>query len=210
MTPQNPVPSVAKVTVSGTLGLQRWANVFHVKYNADFLSGADALVLATGFFNKYGTRFAPFIGANWTLLQAICQDLDNTSGVSAVFNGSTPPSGSGNACPNNVALCIGWRVAERWRGGHGRSYMAGPPIGKVQNGNLWDSTYAGQVEAAANGFIADINALTGLTAAPATLGIVRRVAGGITLATPTFHPTLSARVDLRIDSMRSRLGRDLP
>jgi hypothetical protein len=88
--------------------------------------------------------------------------------------------------------------------------MAGPPIGKVQNGNLWDSTYAGQVEAAANGFIADINALTGLTAAPATLGIVRRVAGGITLATPTFHPTLSARVDLRIDSMRSRLGRDLP
>jgi hypothetical protein len=114
--------------------------------------------------------------------------------------------------PANVAVCVGWRVQQHYKGGHPRTYLVGPPLSAQASSRTFDPAYVADVAIRANEFNLSVNSLTAGAWSGGKLGIVSFVFRKQWRDPPVFRDfvTGSAHVDSRIDSMRRRLGRDVP
>lgn len=119
-------------------------------------------------------------------------------------------SKTGVVSPAQVAAGISWSVTVGYRGGHPRSYIPGLVIPDTATVQTLSSIFASSLAAGANTYRTSVN---GYTTAPFTsveLGTVSFVRAKAWRTPPVFIPFGSAHVDVRIDTLRNRLGPDLP
>lgn len=210
MPPLLPVPQTAKVIVKGHLGSVVANNVFHVDYAADFLGAVQAPLLAASFYAAYCTAFQGLFATGSVIDQCIVQDIASDTGATGEHDGTTGGTNLSPPGPANVAACITWHVATHYKGGHPRTYLPFVPNNQCTDGRTWTSSYQALLSAAAPAFLTAINGIGSGAGGPVTLVAVHRAKHKVLLTPPTTEPITAGSVDARVDSMRRRLGRDVP
>jgi len=209
MPPLPPVAQVIQSNVNGLINTVPWTNVFHLQYTGAAPTVAQLNSLSAGVLNAWGTNFAPMVNTGVTLASCVSTDLTNTAAAQGSATGSTAGSRAGTALSNAQAACLSWKVNQRWRGGHPRTYLPATVSSDIVAGRLFTDTYVTALTTAANTFLTTVNALT---AGGATMRLVcvRRTIDRVVLVTPVVLTIQSVLVDHRIDSQRDRMGKDLP
>lgn len=202
-----------RIAISGLYPPAHWTNVFYVfgsEVGTPVYSELQAL--SDGVLGAYGDNFAAVANDNWQLVGAESVWYW-TGGPTRVFSSTTVigEADLGDALPANVAVGISWRQALSYRGGHPRTYLCGISQGQLDDVTRLGGVAQGNFQSAAEGFLSDVNALTpGASIGDVELGTVSFVNDGDWRLTPIFLSYLGASVDLRIDTQRRRLGRDIP
>lgn len=203
-----------KLVFYGTFGSASWANVMWL-----YLTGSgeivhdDLLDLAGGASTAYSDNFMPLLSSASTL--KACQTVLYFDGD--VFDAIVPVSVPGSAVltqnfPANVSLCISWKIASHYRGGHPRTYLCGHGTPQQASTTQWTTTYADAAVSAATGFHNDLEGLGPIGSGITTVehGIISFQSAGSWRSPPIFRRINDAVVDQRMDTQRRRLGRDVP
>lgn len=208
------VPGVARIVVKGLLGAGNVANVMHVyKGSGTSWTQSELDTVTAGVRSAYVSRFLPLLGTTFSLKDVEGQDLTSEVGLFSTTTGSSAGAIGGVAMPAQVALCVSWKVAAHFRGGHARTYFGGLAVTDASNSTTWSGTVVTAWTTAANQFITSVNALG--SPAFAQFVMLSRYQGKDSITgeptprvTPLIRPILSAVVDTRIDTQRRRLGKD--
>lgn len=206
--PQQPV-GTARVAISGRgAGGNTWVNVFWLSLTATTHVASDLGNIENTMATAFGTRFLPSMASEFSLslikttwLYAAGQAIEVQQTLSGNGTGGTQ-----NSTDSTCAL-INWSILDFYRGGHPRTYLAGLPENHISNGRLLDSSYASTLATAAQGFLADCNALTHGGISAAALGTVRFASGNAWLSPPVFRAYQGASVNPILATQRRRLAR---
>lgn len=173
---------------------------------------ADLLSLAGDAGDAYASVFASHLSNAWGLdsVEVVFQ-VGAGDAISATSEVSHVGSITSDVMPANVALCISWTIAASYRGGHARTYLCGIPSTDAATVSTWNTSYAGVIAAGANTLHTDLEALTYGSIPSVEHGIVSFVHAGAWRSPPIFRRIVAegAHVDLRIDTQRRRLGKDV-
>lgn len=211
----NPPPHVAVIVCKGTLtGAVPWANVFWLRNgNAATPSQSDFDSVVGDFRQQFAGLFGAHLVAGWTTTEAqglyygsAGIDLKGTSVVSNNGTISVP------SAPANVAACIGWTIQAHYRGGHPRTYFCGVPNNEFATAKSFSTAFVASMVQAANAFHSAVNQISHGNFGSAHLGTVSFVLRKEWRSPPLFrdYTPSQAHMDTRIDSMRRRVGRDIP
>jgi hypothetical protein len=211
----NPPQHSMHFAVAGTYqGDTPFANTLWVRNgNAQTPSQADFNATVASVGTKFVEHFGPQVntGVVWTNCDGYYYGVN---GIDLAYQ--APITGSGGKAgihmPASVALCVGWRVQQHYKGGHPRTYLVGPAADQLLGGRLFTSSYVTAVAGAANAFNTDVNAMSLGAIGLVKLGVVSFVLRNEWRAPPVFRDFTvgGAHCDTRVDSQRRRLGRDVP
>lgn len=133
-----------------------------------------------------------------------------SEGVST--HGAISGTGGAYAVPANTAVCVSWQTGLYYRGGKPRSYLFGISSGDVPSTSIKYITTADAalLQANAQTFLTTIQAYnwtvgSGTTNAP--IGTVSFAKDKAWRTPPVFETFTGARVNVRLDSQRRRLGK---
>lgn len=203
-------PGIVRIVFNGLLSGQPTANVMHsqdVSWSGAHVTQAQLDATAAGWRAAWVANFNPRQSAtDWVLSGVTAQDLGFLDGLMGVASGTTNGGRANPSLPANVAMCISWRVAMHYRGGHGRTYLAGKTTADVTGATSWATAELTACTTAATNFISAVNVSFGTR--PSQFVILRRKNAGVNLTPPTPLLVTGAVIDTRIDSMRRRLGKD--
>lgn len=206
-----PAPGVIRVVVEQSLGTTPVANVLHFRrsntsqdpWEQDELDATCDVIR-----RAWVDNILPMQHSSLSLGAVVAQDLTSDMGLAGVAEGSDQGSITGTTLPANVAVCISVREQLRYRGGHGRMYLAAGDAGSVQDATTWGVDFRNFVRAAVEGWDAQIKATVAADGTHPVYGILHRVRNRQILPAPMFSPALGYYVDSRVDSQRRRLGKD--
>lgn len=202
------VPNVCKVIMHGSKSGHTFINTWYAKYGTfpTDQAGANAVAaaMATAYWNAFGSVQATAAGHVST--QVI--DLATRTGITGVDTTTHSGTHAGaQALPVNVACCISWVIADRYRGGHPRIYLPAADGTDIGTASSWSTTSLAAYQNAANGFHAAINALT--TAGTTWQHVaVRYFSQNQVLPNPYVRPVNGTVVHTRVDTQRRRLGKE--
>jgi hypothetical protein len=111
-------------------------NVFHCTYTGS-VSAADASSLALSFGSSWTSQMAPLVTTNYAIESVIINDLNSATGAQVQEAVSAAGTNAGVHLTSGVALVMSYKTAFKYRGGHGRSYLAGFPEADLSNANTW-------------------------------------------------------------------------
>jgi hypothetical protein len=212
MPPLELVPGVARVVAQYTLNtVAPVNNIFHVamQISPRPFTQPEIDSVATTVRTAIVDNFMPSLSTQLVLGNVVATDLGSETGFQGTAVGSTAGGNAvGSGFPANVALCISWAIANRYRGGHPRTYLAGLRTDIANNVRTWTGAAVTAWQGRATDFQADVNTLA-IGGQPVRIGHVARVRSKEPLSPPQFIIWFAPRVDVRIDSMRSRLGPDV-
>lgn len=214
--PPRPLPPAhsAHFTVLGTVSGNPVANTFWVRNgNAVLPSQADLNAFTNTVVGHYAFNFMPELSRDFVLNQCSCLYYIATGAeLEAVISNTTVGGRAFASLPLNVAACVGWRVQQHYRGGHPRMYLPAIATADVQGPRSLTATKASALAGAGNAFHLGVNGSSAGAFTGAKLGIVSFVFRKAWRDPPVFRDfvTNSAHCDTRIDSMRRRLGHDIP
>lgn len=201
-------PGVAKIIVQQTLANVNVFNVLHAYgFNAAGYSQAELDSLASTFRTAWVSNVIPLQDGDLTLGSVLTQDLSTDIGLQGSATGTTPGTNVGSSISANAACCWSWKIANRYRGGHPRTYIGGLNLNALTNPNTLVASYVTSQLAAANAVRTAVNGLV-VGADNWVLGCVSYYTAGALRPTPLFRAFTSVSVDNRVDSQRRRLGRD--
>lgn len=209
MPPLPPVPQVLKIQILGTNEGQNWANVFHAKYTGGPPTAAECAALADDFLGNYASNVMPHVGEAWVLQECKVTDLTSDTSNAGEATGSTAGSLIGPTWSAQVACCVSWPIARRYRGGHPRTYF--PPGLETDSLDTshWKPAYLANIQAAALAFQVGVDVTAEGSVTACKLGCVSYVLAGAPRDVPLFFPfTGGPAVHSRIDTQRRRLGRE--
>jgi hypothetical protein len=210
MVAQQPAAGVLRVVFNGSLSGRPTANVMHWLRTSGVGSAytqAQVDAVASGLRGAWVTNFNPRQSSNdWVLGTVTTQDLTSNVGLMGQLAGSSAGTRPGISLPANVALCVSWRVAIHYRGGHPRTYIGGLVQADQFDTTSWATASTASMLTAANGFLTAANTTFG--GVTGQLVLLSRVTGGQVMVPPATYPITGAVIDTRIDSMRRRLGKD--
>jgi hypothetical protein len=199
---------VAKIVVKQTLASVNVYNVLHAYGgNAAGYSGADMSALATAVRSAWVTNVIPLQASTLTLTDVVATDLSSDVGGEGTATGSTNGTGVGTALSSNVAITWSWKIANRYRGGHPRTYIAGCVQSAQTTPNTILASAVTAHAAAAAAIRSAINAVT-IGASTWQMGCVSYYKDKALRPDPIFRAFTGVSVDSRLDSQRRRLGRD--
>jgi len=121
-----PVPDVAQFNIRGTLDNQRIENTLYFRnvntWDTEGLEAAAALVA-----DWFEDNILPVVTTDYVLREVYAVDLttENSGSATHTVAASTQGLDSSPALPNNVAICVSFRTAQRGRSFRGRNYIAG-------------------------------------------------------------------------------------
>lgn len=198
-----PVPSTLQVELRGTVHGVPFENVLYFTADGTITTG-DVDDLFDFFENEWVPAAALMQGPAVVWNEAYGTDL--TTQTSPVYVRSFSPPIQGNPAgdptlPGSVAFTVSFRTAGRGRSSRGRNYVTGLTEGQV-TANLLGSGFA-------NSWVALYGELLGVGTFPPAWDwvVVSRISEGepraVGLAQTVTDVTYT---DLRVDTMRSRLG----
>jgi len=214
-----PLPDVANVVRIKFTGLNQttpWVALMFWHYLGASPTASALSTFCTAVADTWQASLVPTMHTTVSLQGVEAWDLSARTG--AVGAGGTPHVGTraGTPLPTSAAACVGWNVSYRWRGGHFRTYWPAGTQQDLVNGHIWVESARASFEAANEGFLVAMNALTLGSAGGYLTGIRYVHSVG---EPPNRHPEYlvppldlqirSATVDPRLDTQRRRLGPDL-
>lgn len=211
-----PIANVLRVAFSGIYGDTNWANIMYVRYSGSAPTTGTLNTLASGWGTVYQTRFLTGIASlNKVLTLVTLIDLSSNSAPVGGATLSLAGNGANPSLPAQVCVGVRWTIQLRYRGGHPRTYLNGVPGSwQFSQKTITTAAQSALATAAAN-FRTDINATAGATG-PFELGTVSYYQGTdpvtgkpMRRVAPLFIPFTGASVDIRLDTQRRRLGRDV-
>lgn len=206
-----PLPAIAKVIkveFVGRFGDSTWANIMHVQYAGAAPSVADLQGLAFTLGTDYNNRFKAFQSTALTLDEVVATDLTSSTAAEAIEPIGLTGASATAIKPAQLAACISWHIARRYRGGHPRTYLGGLTADIDSTEKNFDVTTVGTLKAHATSFIADVNATVQGAVGPFTFGSVSYRTGNAPRVAPIFDPILAASVTIRHCSQRRRSGKE--
>lgn len=200
--------AIVRVRVTGTMNGSPFNNIFHLQYSGAAPTVSNLNAVCADVLSAWQTNFKSLCPSTVVLSGADAADLTNAGAASGSATDTTAGTRSGTAMPNNVAACITWKVNNRYRGGHPRTYLPAGVIADVVTGNRWTDAFTAAADTAAAAFLTAINAISvgGSTYKLVCLSYTR---DKVKLTTPVPYSIQSGLVDHRPDSQRRRLGRDI-
>ncbi len=208
MPPLPDAAAIVRVRVVGTVNGAPFNNLFHLQYSGSAPSVANLNSVCTDVLTAWQTNFKSLCPSSVVLASADAQDLTNSSAASGTATDTTAGTRSGTAMPNSVAMCITWKINNRYRGGHPRTYLPAGVIADVTGGNRWADAFVTAADTAAAAFLVAMNAISvgGSTYKMVCLSYRRNK---VALVPPVPYTIQSSLVDHRPDTQRRRLGRDI-
>jgi hypothetical protein len=208
-TPEN----VVRVAVTGLLGSQPYANIFHAFLPANAISSdAQLLTWLQSFrasLNSSGLYTARHSSLHVTLLDGVMfwnQDL--------VFRAQETTNIIGTAVtqqePASAAVCLSWHTSAFWRGGKPRTYIGGITATQLDtNHSLLDSEKTA-ILGQAQSLITMVNGITTPQVPETHFCFVHYQSKNVWLNPPTTFNITGVSVHDRLASQRRRLGPWLP
>lgn len=202
-----PAVSVVGVQLEGRVDNCQTINDLYFKFTAG-LSLPDVQGLVANLANWFTLSFASNLSEDWSTLAIHGRGLDVQNGIVVDSTPTPMPGGeTGEAAPNNVALCISFRTGIGGRAFRGRNYVPGVPNSMITL-NTFDADWLAAVAASYALLLPGGGALpTGWT-----WGVLSRFSGvdgaghPIPRAEGVFTPiTNTVYSDITADSMRGRL-----
>lgn len=207
MPPLPPAPQTLLARIEGSNQGQTFNNIFHLQYTGTVPDAAALTSLAVEFGNAWSTSFQAVLNGDVqrTLVQLV--DLSSQTGAQGELSGGAFGGRTGDALPCQVCCVISWHVNLRYRGGHPRTYLPAGVLTDVLTGRTWTGTFLGEVDAAAENFLTQCNALvTGATSYK--LAVVSYHTANTLRPTPLTLPINGHAVHSRVDTQRRRLGKE--
>ena len=205
--PARPPGGAIRVALSGTYGVSKWVNRFwlHAVYGST-PSAAQLLTLSNAVAASFRTRFGPHLSSDWhsaTQRTVLYVDADTEIAVDGVDTGSGTISTTEQAAA--LAYLINWSIAGTYRGGHPRSYLAGVTTDGLADVKTVATARRTALTADAQGFLADVNALTPSGFTSVALGTYRFFRNHSAVSPPVFEPYLSGACATIFGNQRRRL-----
>lgn len=209
MPPLPPAPGIAKIIIAQTYATVNVFNILHAKSDgATPWTPTECSNMASAVRAAWVTNFLPLQVSNLSLGDVTVIDLSSPSANSGVASGTNAGAlSSASALPANVAACISWKIQNRYRGGHPRTYVGGMATTQTANPNTWASTHLTALTNAANAMRNAIQTVS-VSGSPAEFVVVHYVKNKVKLNPPDYDYITAAAVDSRIDTQRRRLGKD--
>ena len=203
--------NIMRVAYSGLYNASRWANVLHVEIVKTGVPTTTELTsIATSMALAYETRFLPLLNLDLFLTNVDClYQIDNDSIHPIHLTRTSRGVVANPKMPAQVACCISWQITNYYRGGKPRTYLSGVPQTAAATEARFTSTFANAVNSAAIAYLADVNAIAPVGISDVNLGTVSYVRNKQWRSPPVFYPYQTANVDIRMDTIRRRLGPDL-
>lgn len=205
-----PAPPVgtARVAISGNFDTAPWTNVFHLKLTSGWSpAAADLKNVIDAMITAWATRFASQLPNLTTQTDAKAVWIESLGGEIA-YEGSYSHVGSGGTGLLNAASApiINWSINAYYRGGHPRTYLGGLVAAFGANATTLQGSAITSIAAAANGWLADVNALTHGDITGVQLGCVSFARNNAWRVPPVFIPYNNASVRPIFGTQRRRLG----
>jgi len=203
------VPSAVKVTLVGTYGAAIWNNIMYLSYTGGPPSSSDLGALGTNIGGAWNTNIAPLCSTSIGLVSVDCLDVGTDSGLDVNTSAAHPGTRAGTALTAQTACCVSWRVTQRWRGGHIRSYMPLGVLADITGNKQWLNTSITAFTSGVAGFKNALNAFTVSGHNFAMVGVRKKHDGGAVFDPPIKLPIVDFIIHGRVDTQRRRLGREL-
>lgn len=214
MPPLPPVPSVIKVEFIGTYQSNTWAIIHHFQYSGSAPTVAQLNTLGAQLATDFGNNLlSGQVSQHVSLLTVKLTDLSSNTGASTEVPVLEAGTNTSTDLPTNVAIGVSWSIAQRYRGGHPRSYLPGACSNMLASGSVsrLSGTFLGGLGTGAAGYIAAVNART-LGGSPIVFGSVNYFVYGAhppaLRSAGVFHAIIGSAVHPRLDSQRRRLGKE--
>jgi len=208
MPPLPDAAGIVRVRVVGTVNGSPFNNLFHLQYTGTAPSVANLNSVCTSVLTAWQTNFKSLCPSTVVLASADAQDLTNASAASGLATDTTAGTRAGTPMPNSIAACITWKINNRYRGGHPRTYLPAGVIADVTGGNRWTYAFVTAADSAAAAFLVALNAISvgGSTYKAVCLSYRR---AKLPLDVPVPYTIVGSLVDHRPDTQRRRLGSDI-
>lgn len=194
-----PVPNVALTRLEGVVDRQLTINTLHWEISGGGINAVNLGTLVSAVANWMATQYAPLLSDDWTAVRVVGVDLTVQTGPEVVASVTAIGGISGEANPNNVAMAVSLRTANRGRSYRGRNFLPAVP-GSAVTLNTLDAGYISTVLTAYGNLIG-----AGTFTPGWQLGVVSRKQGGVLLANGIITPVISViAVTDTTKSMRSR------
>lgn len=208
------VPNVLRIKLGGLVAGQPYAAVQYARWAGSSVSSADLATAAGAVGGAWTDALSQLAGAHVSLTEVTLTDLTRLD--AAVGSASMSRAGTrvGSQLPNQVAMVSSYKINVRYRGGHPRTYWPFGVAGDITNGRTWTGPFLTLAQGAVVDYIGNINSIAVGTGNlifcavsfysgkdPVTgLPQLRDIPVNYTINTAAVHP--------RVDTMRSRLGRE--
>lgn len=207
-------PGIAKIRLIYTFNGRAAVNVFHVLHAIEGMTLVQAQAAVNSIYTLTNTHIKPLVGPAAALNSVEFTDLTTrTSPVATNTTGWTGTASTGTGLPNNIACCVSFLTAYRFRGGHARLYLPAQGSTSVSGGFNWTGTWVTTVK---NGMEAFRAAMPTVTIASNPLNMVMlSYFTHDSAKNPIYHADgpheyfiNAVTVHQRIDSQRRRLGKE--
>jgi len=204
-----PVPNVARFAVQGTNQGTKWVNIFHSKYTVQPPDAAALNAICQAVHTAYLNAFTTLWNSTCVLITVDGQDLASRTAATGTYSLTHPGTGTTIPMACQVALTLSWSIADRYRGGHPRTYLPGIDGTFVTNGRLLTTAGHTAYLNAAAAFLTNMNAMTA-GGSSWQMCCVRYFSQHQLLANPLVRTINGQSVHGRIDTQRRRLGKEVP
>ena len=174
-------------------------------------TAAQLVTYATSVQTAWNAHITPVLSQNISLLSVTCEYYGaGPTIISGVSTGASAPGGvSGNSWPSQVCVAISWLTGLYYRGGKPRTYLGGIPESYLASGAAYQisPTAAASIDAGADAFLTAFNALS-LAGTTTLLSLMSFASRGAWRNPPVPYQITGAKVSVRIDTQRRRLGKE--
>ena len=193
-----PVISTVQIQIMGRVDGQLTVNDLYFQASGA-ITPTSIAALVTDVSDWVVASLAPLLSDDWAAERTIGTDLTTATGLRNEQATVQVGGVSGEANPNNVAVVVSLRSANRGRSGRGRNYVPGIP-GSVVTLNTIDPVFISNL---IDAYLLLMGA--GTFSAGWELVVVSRVSGGVRRATGLAQPVVNiVVVGDSVRSMRSR------
>lgn len=204
-----PVANTVMIKLRGTTGTGNWANIFYAQYTGTGPTVANLQSLATSLVSAYTTSIAPLASTGVILTGVDLADLTNPAASAVNTTANVPGTRAGGGLPAQVAHVSSWQINVRYRGGHPRTYWPWGVVTDLGTTRSWTAGFLTSAGTASAAWRTAINALTHGTTTYRMVSVSRFV-GNTLRPTPLVFTVNGVSNHGRIDTQRSRLGKEIP
>jgi hypothetical protein len=203
----NPPADTIKVAISGTIWGHKWANVFWLEVTKSApVTVNDLSALATALASAWNTDLVTFCGSQHVTTEVQVTYYDTTGPTLQFVDAVNLVGGQPSTFPDaSAAYLIDWVISAIYRGGHPRTYLAGPNNGDVVTGGQLAGGVQTSFATHSNAFRNAVNAITTTNITTVVMGTVSFVHALAWRSPPVFRAYTSTKVNGSIGTIKRRI-----
>jgi hypothetical protein len=207
-------PGVLRLRLIGTVNGSPWNSVQHARFSGTAPSDAELQTVGTAVGTAWNDAIAQLCANTVALSQVEVTDLTELDAGVGLATTAHPGLRAGTANANQVAMVASYKIHVRYRGGHPRTYWPAGVQADITGGKTWSGAFLTLAQGACVDYVGNINAIQ-LGGGSLTFCAVSYYSGKDPVTgLPTLRPNpvnytvTTVAVHPRVDTMRSRLGRE--